>query len=261
MEKRYALRGFSRQPGFAAIAIGLLALVIGLNTTIFSLVDAVFLKRGPVEHPDELTKADGEQRDFSELIFEQLRLRISGISARPLVLTEATAGVEMSYANSHTHTQRVKASLISGEYSRILIFKPVTSREPALENDQGEEEIAELDECPLRRDKVVISKRIDLKQNVLVIVSLTPGELFGEGPERADDILRRFDRTADGHADDPPDSSALPHEERSSSRAAVRNQSCASLIGKKVETEVEDQGPDNSQTPAPPPERAQERRR
>ena len=49
-----AWRSFSRQPGFAAIAIGLLALGIGVNTAIFSLVDAVLLKKLPVKDPDSL---------------------------------------------------------------------------------------------------------------------------------------------------------------------------------------------------------------
>jgi hypothetical protein len=51
---RYALRALRRSPGFASAAILSLAVGIGANTAIFSLIDAVILKTLPVSHPEEL---------------------------------------------------------------------------------------------------------------------------------------------------------------------------------------------------------------
>jgi len=51
---RYALRGLARSPVFAAAAVLTLALGIGANTTIFTLIDAVILRTLPVENPSEL---------------------------------------------------------------------------------------------------------------------------------------------------------------------------------------------------------------
>src|SRR6476659_7243541 len=51
---RYAIRGLSKRPGFSLIAIITLALGIGANTAIFTLVNAVMLKSLPVSNPDEL---------------------------------------------------------------------------------------------------------------------------------------------------------------------------------------------------------------
>ncbi len=51
---RYGLRVLRRSPGYAAVAILSLALGIGANTAIFSLIDAVMLKSLPVRNPQEL---------------------------------------------------------------------------------------------------------------------------------------------------------------------------------------------------------------
>jgi len=50
----YAIRALRNSPGFAAVTVLSLALGIGANTAIFSLIDAVMLKTLPVSHPEEL---------------------------------------------------------------------------------------------------------------------------------------------------------------------------------------------------------------
>src|ERR1035441_7672919 len=51
---RYAIRALRSSPGFAAVAILSLALGIGANTSIFSLIDSLTLKALPVSHPEQL---------------------------------------------------------------------------------------------------------------------------------------------------------------------------------------------------------------
>jgi len=53
---RYALRRAGRAPAFSVITILLMALGIGANTAIFSLIDAVMLRSLPVRHPEELVQ-------------------------------------------------------------------------------------------------------------------------------------------------------------------------------------------------------------
>ena len=57
---RYALRGMRQHPGFTAAAVVSLALGIGANTAIFTLLDQVLLRNVPVRHPEQLVQLKQE---------------------------------------------------------------------------------------------------------------------------------------------------------------------------------------------------------
>jgi putative ABC transport system permease protein len=102
---RYAFRALRGSPGFAIVAILSLALGIGANTAIFSLIDSVILKTLPVAHPEQLLQVTmGKNASFTNPIWEQLRDRqdvFSGIFAYGGGRFNLAAGGEARYAQGN----------------------------------------------------------------------------------------------------------------------------------------------------------------
>src|SRR6266853_2083639 len=102
---RYAFRALRGSPGFAVVAILSLALGIGANTAIFSLIDSVILKTLPVAHPEQLLQVTmGKSGTFTNPIWEQLRDRqdvFSGIFAYGGGRFNLAAGGEARYAQGN----------------------------------------------------------------------------------------------------------------------------------------------------------------
>lgn len=61
---RYALRGLGRSPLFTSVALVSIALGIGANTAIFTLIDEVLLRRLPVKDPDQLVLFNGARNHY-----------------------------------------------------------------------------------------------------------------------------------------------------------------------------------------------------
>ena len=67
----FALRQLRKSPGFTLVAVFTLALGIGMNTAIFSLIHDLFLRRLPFNQPERVVRIYGEakERDLKELPF------------------------------------------------------------------------------------------------------------------------------------------------------------------------------------------------
>src|SRR4029453_7574906 len=61
---RYAVRGLSRSPLFTAVAVLSIALGIGANTAIFTLIDEVLVRMLPVKAPEELVLFNGSRNHY-----------------------------------------------------------------------------------------------------------------------------------------------------------------------------------------------------
>jgi putative ABC transport system permease protein len=109
---RHAIRALRSSPAFAAVAILSLALGIGANTAIFSLIDALLLKALPVSHPEQLLQVTmAKDEYFTNPIWEQLRDRqdvFSGIFAYGMAggRFNLAAGGEARYAHGNVASGR-----------------------------------------------------------------------------------------------------------------------------------------------------------
>jgi predicted permease len=115
---RYALRALRRSPVFATVAVLSLALGIGANTAIYSLLDAVVLRSLPVEDPEELvlvTFAETVRNSvFTNPLWEQVRDRASGFQD-----IAAFSQTEFNTSDGGEE-RRVRGEWVSGDYFRLL---------------------------------------------------------------------------------------------------------------------------------------------
>jgi predicted permease len=132
----YAVRQFRRAPGFTAAAVFTLALGIGANAAIFSLVDQVLLKRLPVVEPDRLvllkytgsdtgqTSSYGgdSQQYFSYPMYRDLRDQNTVFSG---ILTMFPTQVGIQW---HNTPSLANSELVSGNYFSLLGVKPALGR-------------------------------------------------------------------------------------------------------------------------------------
>ena len=140
---RFGLRMLSKNPGFTAIAVLTLALGIGANTAIFSLINQILLRRLPVPNPAELVvlhdpgpmtghvSSDGDESEsFSFLMYKGLRE--GGASVCDML---ARYRFDASIAD-HGRTERGSGELVSGNYFEVLGVQPAIGRVFTLDDDR-----------------------------------------------------------------------------------------------------------------------------
>ena len=113
---RYALRALRHSPAFAVVAIASLALGIGANTTIYTLIDAVVLRALPVAHPEELmqVKLGNAGAYFTNPIWEQVRDHQNVFSA-----VAAFSEADFNIADGGA-VRRARGEYVSGDYFRVF---------------------------------------------------------------------------------------------------------------------------------------------
>ncbi len=189
---RYALRGLRRSPGFALTAVFSLALGIGANTAIFSLIDALLLRWLPVRDPQQLVGLimiqSGKRVDsFSYPVVRVLAVQkqiFSGLSG-------------FSAANFNTgprdQPERVPGAWVSGEYYETLGLQPVVGRLLRRDDDQpGAAPVAVItDEYWQRiygRDPVAVGRSILIEGIPVTIVGVSPAGFTGANVGQLADI-------------------------------------------------------------------------
>jgi predicted permease len=177
----FGARLLRKSPGFTVVAVLTLALGIGANTAIFSLIDQVALRWLPIKNPELLFEL---KRNFLIPEYEKLSARtrsFSGIFAAdtgPMI-----AGIDGV-------SQNVKGKFVSGSYHSVMGIGPILGRVITLQDDQPASPFV----CVLSYNfwksrfglsSEVLGKTITLKRIPFTVVGVAP-EL---AREQGDDIL------------------------------------------------------------------------
>lgn len=211
---RYGLRMLAKSPGFTAVIVLSLALGIGANTAIFSLIDAVLLKALPVQNPQELAllnwsshgwangiignvAGDMDQDkagrmtspSFTYALYEEIRTH-GDVFSSMLALAGNGSDVNLGYQGT---PGRADGELVSGTFFSTLGVGPIIGRVITPEDDRfGASPAAVISyaywERRFGRDTGVVGRRITVNAVPFTIVGVCPPEFYGVQPGRAVDV-------------------------------------------------------------------------
>jgi len=135
----YALRGLRKNPGFASVCILTLALGIGANTAMFTVINAVLIRPVPgVMNPGGLVILERLQKNNPDFAFgypDYLDYRNQSQS-----FTGLAARCRTALTLSHGTTERIVGELVSSNYFSVLGVNPVLGRLIAAQDVQTEDE-------------------------------------------------------------------------------------------------------------------------
>ena len=197
---RFAIRQLRRTPGFTAIVTMSLALGIGANTAIFTLIDAVLLKRLPVRDPASLLllgdahgsgSGVGLQGSFALYSYDLYKHLQNTNVFDGLCAIQSSAETRVSVRRPEwSETRATEAKLVSGNYFDVLGVRPAMGRTIRPRDDSpSAAPVAVVSfrywRDVLNSDPSVIGSAIDLSGVSIAIIGVAPPEFYGEtlGPD------------------------------------------------------------------------------
>ncbi len=194
---RFALRMLRRSPAFTIVAVLCLALGIGANTAIFSVMDALMLRSLPVQHPEQLVlfgegHVSGINDDFphnppelfSHPFFEQLR-GTSGAFSGIVAMESLAQDVHVRFGGGNSELEPLKVRLVSGNYFTMLGVSAAEGRVLLPEDDrrQGGPPVAVLRYGYWKRrfgqNRSVVGRTFSFNGTALIIIGVAAPEFFG----------------------------------------------------------------------------------
>ncbi|HEY4229323.1 MAG TPA: ABC transporter permease [Thermoanaerobaculia bacterium] len=192
LDLRFAFRTLRKSPTFSAAVILTLALGIGANTAIFSLIDAVILRTLPVKDPGQLffveaVSSRGSDGDFPFAVFEQVRdhnRTLQGVSAYD--------GTRLS-ASIDGQPEVLWGQCVSGNFFELLGVRATRGRTLSPADDTSTAPPAAMlsHRYWQRRfgsDTAILGKPISLKGVVFTVVGIAPEGFQGIDPGWAPDL-------------------------------------------------------------------------
>ncbi len=183
-DTRYAIRRLSARPAFTAIAVLSLALGIGANSAVFTLVNDVILRKSTLAHPEELVDLYRSSSSFSYNVFSEpdvadLRRNTTAFAGI------ASAKMSMVPFEVGGRIEKLTTEMVSSDYFTVLGLKPLRGRlfdqtdAPA----PGQGAVVVLSERFWRRlagaDPAIIGKSLRLNGASYVVTGILPADYAG----------------------------------------------------------------------------------
>jgi predicted permease len=193
---RYALRQLRKSPGFTAVAVITLALGIGANTAIFTVVNALLLEMLPVKNPQQLVVVGDPSRVnsryggsprvdiFSYLLYKDLRDRNSVFTALAAGATDDSTEINTGQATPSDDKTTVR--MVSGNYFSLLGLEPAAGRlfSSSDETQENANPLVVIGHAYWRHkfafSKAIIGKQIHLNGYPFTVVGVAPSGFDGD---------------------------------------------------------------------------------
>ncbi len=183
-DARYGLRMLAKNPGVTTVVLLSLALGIGANIAIFSLLNAVALESLPIKHPEQMvqfseTYPDGsENSNMSFPYFEGMRSRNQSLSA--IFAFSEIGRVNVGFGGK---ADLALGQVATGGYFSTLGLTPAAGRFFSDEDDKARSPVAVIGYALWQRrfggDPSIVGKTITVNQTPLTVIGVTPAAFLG----------------------------------------------------------------------------------
>ena len=179
---RYALRTVRRSPGYSATAMLCLALGIGVNSVVFTLLDGIYFRALPVPRADRIVAID--RSGAMPVSWREYR----GLRGEWRTLSGVTAAVARgTFLDAERWNFEITAEAVSADYADVLGVKPLIGRwfAPADESPGAEPPVvisAKLWQTCFHREQGVVGRYVRIEDQWYRIVGVAPAGFRGVSP-------------------------------------------------------------------------------
>ena len=191
---RYAVRSLVKARGFAAVAILTLAIALGANTAIFTLVNAILLEPLPFAHPERIVKVDNKDVTTGTIVGQHSYPNIEDLRKLKSVAAVAAYSGSGMFLMDGDEPELLRGSDVEASAFTILGVKPAIGRTfTAAEDRRGGERVIVISDALWRRryaaDRGIVGKTVRLgttRQPWTVVGVMPPGFQFPTDAEKID---------------------------------------------------------------------------
>jgi len=196
LDLRYALRTIAKTPAFSALLIVTLALGIGANTAMFSIVDAVLFRPLPAKNPEQLVRIfsfdekEAQTDSLSYPVYTDYRDRAQSFQS----IAGYSDWNDVNVSTEGRSAEQVNASIVTGNFFGLLGTKPAMGRLIGQSDDRvkGKHPVLVISNHFWKEyfdsNPDVVGKTIRVNGTVFAIIGVTTPQFTGTGLEHIPEL-------------------------------------------------------------------------